>query len=242
MKIENSKLKTSIVIPAYNEEKYIGKTLESINRLDVEKDWQVEVLVVNGGSTDKTAEVAKSYGARVKNEPHKGIGFARQHGIKHATGDIIAFTDADTIVPKNWLMRHVEELSKKNVSFTYGTFRVKDGKFPYYHYINYVQPYWLWILHHLFGNPIAAGQNLAFWRSKALKVGGFDENILLFEDIDFAIRMKSEGKVVFVPDIIVTSSGRRSDEGWGFFWRMTIVSFKYFFLGIRSLGGFKDYR
>ena len=139
-------------------------------------------------------------------------------------------------------MRHVEALSRPGVSFTFGTFRVRDGKFPYYHYINYIQPYWLWFLHYVFGKPIAAGQNLAFWREKAIKVGGFDENILLFEDIDFAIRMKKMGKLVFLPDLIVISSGRRSTEGWGFFLRMAVVSFKYFFLGIRSLGGFKDYR
>ena len=234
-------MKLSVVIPAYNEEKYIGRTLDSIKKLEL-GGHELEILVIDGDSKDKTAEVAKSHGARVKHEPHKGIGFARQHGIMHATGDIIAFTDADTIVPKDWLMRHVETLLKPDVSFTFGTFRVPDGKFPYYHFVNYVQPYWLWIANRLFGKPIAAGQNLAFWRKKALEVGGFDDQIRLFEDIDFAIRMKKVGKAVFIPDLIVTSSGRRSNEGWGFFWRMTVVSFKYFVLGIRSLGGFRDYR
>jgi glycosyltransferase involved in cell wall biosynthesis len=232
----------SVVIPAYNEEKYIGKTLESIKKLDLKDDWVIEIVVINGGSTDKTKEVGEKYGARVIDEPHKGIGFARQEGIKHAKGDIIAFTDADTTVPKNWLIKHVEALLKPNVSFTYGTFRVTDGKFPYFHYINYIQPYWLWFIHHFLGKPIAAGQNLAFWRKKALSVGGFDDKILLFEDIDFAIRMKKVGKTVFIPDLIVQSSGRRSNEGWSFFNRMTVVTFKYFVLGRRSLGGFPDFR
>ena len=235
-------MKISIVIPAYNEEKYIGRTLESIKKLELKKDWILEVLVINGGSTDNTRKVAESFGARVKDEPHKGIGFARQHGIKHASGEIIAFTDADTIVPSDWIVRHITALMKNGVSFTYGTFRVLDGKFPYYHFINYIQPHWLWWLHHIFGKPIAAGQNLAFWREKALKVGGFDDKILLFEDVDFAIRMKKVGKVVFIPDLIVISSGRRSKEGWGFFLRMMVASLKYFFLGRRSLGGFPDFR
>ena len=117
-----------------------------------------------------------------------------------------------------------------------------DGKFPYYHFINFIQPHYLWLIHHLFGKPIAAGQNLAFWREKALRVGGFDDKILLFEDVDFAIRMKKTGDVKFIPDLVVISSGRRSNEGWSFFIRMSIVSFKYFVLGRRSLGGFPDFR
>ncbi len=235
-------MKISVVIPAYNEEKYIGRTLDSINNLEKKKDWDVEVLVINGGSTDNTENVAKSYGAKVINESHKGIGFARQEGIKHAKGEIVAFTDADTIVPEFWLLRHIETLLKQNVSFTYGTFRVKDGCFPYYHYINYIQPTSLWLIHQILGKPMAAGQNLAFWRDKALAVGGFDDKILLFEDIDFAIRMKKVGKVIFIPDLVVISSGRRSNEGWKFFIRMTFVTLKYFLLGVRSLGGFPDFR
>lgn len=235
-------MKISVVVPAYNEEKYIGKTLSSIKALTVNKDWDIEMLVINGGSTDNTKAVAQKCGAKVVDEPHKGIGFARKEGIKHAKGEIVAFTDADTVVPKDWLIKHVSELSKPGVSFTYGTFRVTDGRFPYYHFINFIQPHWLWLIHHLFDKPIAAGQNLAFWREKALAVGGFDEKILLFEDIDFAIRMKKAGKTIFIPDLIVISSGRRSNEGWSFFFRMSVVAFKYFVLGRRSLGGFPDFR
>ena len=234
-------MKITIVIPAYNEEKYIGRTLESTKKLD-KNGWDVDVLVIDGDSTDNTADVAKSFGARIKHEPHKGIGFARQHGIKHAEGDIIAFTDADTIVPKNWLRQHVEILQKPGVVFSYGTYRVADGYFPYYHYVNYVQPHVLWWLHYVFGKPVAAGQNLAFWKEKALSVGGFDENIRVMEDTDLAIRMRKAGKVIFSPDLIVISSGRRSKEGWGFFIRNAISITQYFILGRRSLGGFPDYR
>ena len=103
-------MKISVVIPAYNEEKYIGRTLESVKNLELEKNT-LEILVINGGSTDRTAEIAKSYGARVKDEPHKGIGFARQHGMLHATGDIILYTDADTIVAKDWLSNYFKAFS-----------------------------------------------------------------------------------------------------------------------------------
>ncbi len=231
----------SIVIPAYNEEKYIDKTLQSVNKLEKKKGWQVELLVVNGGSTDKTAEIARNYGARVINEPHRGIGFARQQGLLQAKGEIVAYTDADTIVPKDWLLKHVEALSQPGVVFSYGTFRVYDGRFPYYQHINYIQPHILWWFHHLFGLPIAAGQNLAFWRKKALLVGGFDANIKVMEDVDLAVRMKKIGRLAFLPNLIVYSSGRRSREGLGFYHRMISTLIQYAF-GNRKLRGFPDYR
>lgn len=233
-------MKVSVVIPAYNEEKYIGRTLESVKNLEL-KDHKLEILVIDGDSTDRTAEIAKSYGAKVKHEPHKSIGFARQEGIKHAKGEIILFTDADTVVPKNWLLTHTENLLKSGVSCTYGTFRVVDGKFPYFHYTNYFQPYVLWLYHHILNWQIAAGQNIAFWREKALEIGGFDENLLFAEDMDFAIRMKKTGKVLFLKDCIVLSSGRRSNEGLKYFLRAGFSTLQ-FFLGIRKLKGFPDYR
>lgn len=83
----------SIVIPAYNEEKYIGKTLESIKKLNIPVGWELEIVVIDGSSTDDTAKAAKSFGAKVYTEPHKSIGFARQEGLKHASGEIVAFTE-----------------------------------------------------------------------------------------------------------------------------------------------------
>jgi len=234
-------MKVSVIIPAFNEEKYIGKTLESVNSL--EKDnLNIEVLVVDAHSKDKTAEIAESYGAKIISEPHKGIGFARQQGLKHAQGEIVAFTDADTVVPKNWLKRHIEVLQKGNNVFSYGTFRVIDGKFPYFHYINYLQPRILWLMHYLFGKEIAAGQNLAFWREKALSIGGFNDQLKVMEDIDLAVRMSKIGKTVFIPDLVVYSSGRRSLEGWAFFSRMIGILIRYFLFGVKKFPLFPDFR
>lgn len=233
-------MKISIVIPAYNEEKYIGKTLESVGQLET-IGFDTEVIVVDGGSTDNTVEIAKSYGAKVINEPHKGIGFARQQGLLAAKGEIIAFTDSDTMVPKNWLIDHLKTLQQKNVVCSYGHFRVNDGSFPYYHYINHIQPFVIWVWHNLLGKPISPGQNIVFRKTAAQKIGGFDTNLSVMEDIDFTIRMKEAGKVIFLFKNRVISSGRRSNEGWGFFLRAGGSAVKYF-LGIRNLSGFPDYR
>lgn len=230
----------SIVIPAYNEEKYIGKTLDSIEKLD-KNNWEVEVVVVNGGSTDNTVRIAQKYGAKVINELHKGIGFARQQGLLAAQGDIVAFTDADTIVPKDWLTKHINVLRRDEIVFSYGAFKVFDGKFPYYQYINYLQTPIQWLMFTLFRVPLAAGQNIAFWREKALLIHGFNYQLKAAEDVDIAVRMKKVGRVIYSPNIVVYSSGRRSNEGRGFFIRIWVTTIKYF-LGKRDLQIFPDYR
>lgn len=233
-------MKVSVVIPAYNEEKYIGKTLAAVNAL--EKDnFEVEVLIIDGGSTDKTAEIAEQYGARVKHEPHKGIGFARQHGLKHATGEIVAFTDADTIIPKDWLKKHINALFQDDVVCSFGTFRVDSGSFPYYQITNFLQP-WRILLFSKFGIYYANGQNIACKKDKAMAVGGFDEKLELLEDADFVMRMSKIGRVVYLPDCKVLSSGRRSKEGWKFFWRAPLAEFRFFILGKRDFKKFPDYR
>lgn len=234
-------MKISVVIPAHNEEKYIGRTLNSIKELD-KKDWDVEVIVINGGSTDKTAEIAKKYGVKVINEPHKGIGFTRQEGLLHAKGEIVVFTDADTVVPKDWLVKHYTALTAPSVVCTYGGYRYSDGNFPLYHLFNYIQPVLVYFAYKLFNLPIASGQNIACWKKKALEIGGFDENIPVMEDTDFSLRMKKVGKVLYLPDLLIYSSGRRSREGWRFYLRMIRSYFWYFFFGKRNLERFPDFR
>lgn len=234
-------MKISIIIPAYNEEKYLARTLTSIKKLD--KDGHnVEILVLDALSTDKTPQIAKKQGARVLRIARKSIGFARQQGIKHARGDIILYTDADTILPKDWIMRHVANLQKPGVVCSCGGFRLTDGSFPFFHFANYLQPILLYLSYKLFYIPFATGQNMAFWKKKALLVGGFDEQIAVMEDTDLAIRMKRVGKVIYQPDIIIYASGRRSNEGWAFFPRMTKAVIQYFILKKRALTGFPDFR
>lgn len=234
-------MKISIVIPAFNEEKYIKRTIQSIQNMDVDS-YDIELLVVDGGSTDTTAQIARDNGAKVVTIPHRGIGYARQQGLHHATGDIVAFTDADTIVPANWIRLHVEALLGQNVVFSYGTFHVSDGEFPYYHYINYIQPYLIGFAYYILHTPIAPGQNMAFWKDKALKIKGFNERLLIMEDIDMSVRMKTIGKVIFLPNCTVHSSGRRSSEGWKFFSRASTATLQYFLFRKKDLTIFPDYR
>ena len=87
----------SVVIPAYNEEGYIGDLLNSI-QAQIYKDY--EVIVVDSYSSDKTKEIAKKFGARVIETPKSNIATARNVGINAAKGEIIGLIDADYVLDK----------------------------------------------------------------------------------------------------------------------------------------------
>ncbi|HEX8932548.1 MAG TPA: glycosyltransferase family A protein, partial [Patescibacteria group bacterium] len=93
-------MKISVIIPAYNEEKYIGACIESLLKQNRLPD---EIIVVNNNSTDQTAAIASQYPVKVINEKEQGITPARNRGLNEAQYDIIARTDADTILPPDWI-------------------------------------------------------------------------------------------------------------------------------------------
>lgn len=95
----------SIVIPAYNEQARIGGTLAEVIRCVEANHWAAEILVVDDGSTDSTAEIVKAFSARtpfvrlLSNGSNRGKGFSVRNGMLHAAGDIVLFTDADLSSP-----------------------------------------------------------------------------------------------------------------------------------------------
>jgi glycosyltransferase involved in cell wall biosynthesis len=91
----------SIVIPAYNEERYLPACLESVAAQTVKAD---EVIVVDNGSSDRTAEIAQSFKfVKLIREHKQGIGYARSRGFDEARSDIIARIDSDTVLPPDWV-------------------------------------------------------------------------------------------------------------------------------------------
>ncbi len=228
----------SVVIPAYNEEQYLPKTLDSLKHLERVPD---EVIVVDGASTDNTPAVSRSHGAKVIIVRHGTIGYARQKGLQEAKGEIVAFTDADTVVPKDWLSKIEKTLGRPGVVGVFGTFRVPDGWWPYRIFINYFQP-WLNQIWFLFGVPMAPGQNSAFLRQKALEAGGYPEEFKIAEDIEMMRRLMRVGKVKLRQDLIVKSSGRRGEEGPHMFARIFKAFLYYFIFRRADKIGFPDVR
>lgn len=229
----------SVIIPAYNEEKYLPRTLDTIRALDRKPD---EVIVIDGGSTDNTASVARSLGAIPVTVEHRGIGYARQKGLEAASGDIVAFTDADTIVPKNWLTKIEETLVRSGVVGVFGNFIVPDGWLPYRLYVNTIQQVGNWLWWYILRVPWAPGQNTAFLRLTGLKAGGYPVDYKIAEDIEMARRLMKIGKLVYRPDLLVTSSGRRGNEGIGLLSRALKVFLYYFLFRRADIIGFPDIR
>lgn len=93
----------SVVIPAVNESLVIGDCLRSLSAQDFAGRY--EVIVVDNDSTDDTAAIARSLGARVVREPRSGVCFARQRGTEVASGEFVVSTDADTTFDRGWLSR-----------------------------------------------------------------------------------------------------------------------------------------
>ena len=106
----------SIVIPAYNESARIGKALGQVLRVVRERAWQAEVLVVNDGSTDRTAAVVAEFAQLhpevrlLNNLENRGKGFSVRHGMLNAVGEIVMFTDADLSAPMEEADRLVDAL------------------------------------------------------------------------------------------------------------------------------------
>ena len=109
-----SKASVTVIIPTMNEEEGIGGTIDQIPRPD---DMDIEILVVDTDSKDRTKEVARSKGARVINESRRGYGQAYKTGFEKAKGDIIATLDADCTYPAEMIPKLIRTLKKEHLDF-----------------------------------------------------------------------------------------------------------------------------
>ena len=114
--MNNKKPIVSIIIPAYNEEKDIGKCINSLLKQSCKRS---EIIIVDDGSTDKTREIVKSFkGIRLIEGLHKGPGFSRNLGSRQAKGEILVFVDADMIFDKDYIKNLINPILK-NESIIY---------------------------------------------------------------------------------------------------------------------------
>jgi len=215
----------SVVIPAYNEEKYLGRCLWALSNQNYPRSLY-EVIVVDNGSTDSTAGIARSYGARVIQEGRKGIARARQRGAQAARGEIIAFTDADTAVPPHWLARIVAHFAADpSLGGVYGPVYFSDGR-PHEKIIMKYPVTWMLALSNRVRRTCCAGSNFAVRKDAFWKIGGFngfDGTGLMGEDVYLSLRLSRVTKIIFDPELAVYTSARRAREGYlNFLWRIAV--------------------
>lgn len=110
--------KISVIIPALNEEKAIGRVVRSIPKEQLSKmGFSVQTLVIDNGSEDRTAEIARMSGAEVIVEPRRGYGRAYKSGFANAIGDLIATVDADMSYPANDIPKLAKLLIEEDLDF-----------------------------------------------------------------------------------------------------------------------------
>ncbi len=223
----------SVIVPAYNEERYLGETLKSIQRAKeflLKKDAVLaEIIVVENGSTDSTSHIALSSGARVVKETKHNVARVRNAGASFAKGKVLVFIDADTIVPDQLLWRINEVMANPSC---FGGAVDTDYRAAKTLVKIYLQ---LWrILGKLAG--MAQGATQFCRREVYASLLGYEESLYMGEDVDFYWRMKRFAKrqnahVCFIKDIRVVPSTRRFDQ-WSF-WRTLISTNPFYVLAFR---------
>ena len=128
-------MKLSIILPTYNNEKTIDECLRSVFIQEFSKR-NFEVLLIDGGSNDKTLDIAKKYPIKLIHNPKRNEEAARILGINEAKGDILCFIDADNVLEgKDWIKRMLEPFSDKEIIFAdtlyYGYRKTDDIKVRY---------------------------------------------------------------------------------------------------------------
>lgn len=194
----------SVVIPAYNEELNIAKTLETISHQDY--TGKVEVVVCDNNSADRTSEIAAEHGARVVKEAQKGTRFAYDRAMRESKGEIIIATNADTLLPVNWISKIVAAYEDPEVVGV-GT-RVK-----FYNAPKWVNTYLNIANNKLNFKPAMWGVSLSCRRSVYEKVGGFNHGVNINEDAIFTLLIEKFGKVRILSDVVVEMDGRRFNKG-----------------------------
>lgn len=201
----------SIVIPAFNEEKYIGTILQSLVEQDFSEDK--EVIVADADSNDRTREVAESFA------PHfhrlvvvKGgmPAVGRNNGAKASSGDIIIFIDADLqIKNRHFLKNNVEHFRKYKLAAATTKLIPQSDKFIDHILVGF---YNIILKPAVFIRPLGAMCIMAS-RDVFQKIGGYPEDVVMAEDHDFVLKCSKVGKYGILPVPIYMSVRRLDKEG-----------------------------
>lgn len=202
--------KISVVVPAYNEEKYIVRTLEQIRRILPSS----ELIVADDKSTDETVFLASQYADAVVESGLHRIGANRNIGARNTSesSEILLFVDADTLLSEEFVRKAVEKFRDPR-TVGVGCLVMPETQ-------NFVEELFFFFLNSLIifakalGKSYLAGNCVAYRKRTFFEIGGFDENTKTNEDMDFSRRISKVGKLVLLPVIVRTSRRRMAKLGY----------------------------
>jgi GT2 family glycosyltransferase len=189
----------SVIIPAHNEEAYLGQTLEAINRQHYRN---FEIIVIANGCTDRTVGIAEGHCQNLIVMGEKGLSRARNLGARDARGDVLLFLDADTLLEWDALETIAQCFTRQ---YAAGTLRGRpDAKRLSYRLI-----YWLKNLEHRWRLHAGSSGVILCWKDDFQAVGGFDERLEVMENSDLIKKLMSLGKYLYMDQTTATTSMRR---------------------------------
>jgi len=213
--MSKTKLRVSIVIPAYNEEGHLAACLKAIARQTVKP---YEVIVVDNNSSDDTAKLAKCFSfVTLLSEPRQGVVHARNRGFNFAKGEIIGRIDADTILPTDWVARVQQIFVADKIKAVSGSIHFYDiGWSKLIDWVDSFFRYWLAQRMYIHRRVFLYGSNMAIRRSAWIKVcskvcnqGG------IHEDLDLALHLSEANQlVVYKAELLANVSAQRIDTGF----------------------------
>lgn len=192
----------SIIIPAHNEEKYMGNCLESVKN---QQYSDYEIIVVCDACTDKTKTIAKKYTKKIYEIKKQNVSAARNYGAIKAKGKVLVFLDADSVIASNLLLEIDEAIKQEYIG---GVTKTKS-----------LEPIWkadiLWAVGNFFRHFFLAASGMLF--CKANFFTGYDESRHLAEDTDLILKLKKKGKLKYITNSWIKTSSRRLEKE-GYLW------------------------
>lgn len=200
-------MKISVIIPCKNESDTVGKLLDSLYSQKRQAD---EIIVVNSNSTDDTIGVAKKYSKKLPlkiiDSKERGVAWARNNGAKVATGDMLIFVDADSILPEKFLSVFEQQVAEKG--FQAGSFTQRiNSKKPFIRLGARFMNCYMKLMSH---TPWPIGISCLYITNDLFKkIDGFDTELFIMEDYDLILQAKRQGARISIINTIYYASDRR---------------------------------
>lgn len=223
-------MKVSVIVPAYNSQKFIGKCIEALLAQKYQCE-DYEVIVIDDGSTDKTADIIRAYPVKYLFQKNQGPAAARNIGAKEARGEIILFTDSDCVPSENWIEEMMKPFEKPEVAAVKGAY--KNGQksiMARFAQLEFEERFEM--LKRAKSIDMIDTYSAGYRKDIFLQMGGFDTSFPVAnnEDTELSYRMsKLNYKMVFNPEAVVYHLNHPSSlkrymrlKFWRGYWRMVV--------------------